>query len=1374
MTFTVETPAALQTKAIADGMNVNQLIYEVWLTPTLGDLSKGAQKLYQEDKEMTVQNGENKTIITLDLVNDQKYTVLLWAQKDGTGVYDTDELNDVHYNSTEAGAYAANDERLAAFYGVAYVDDGKTVKIDGTEAPARVELRRPFAQVNLGTLNTSTEQGSTTGYIIDIKESNMILRNVPTHFNVVNGMATVPAEMEFLMYNAPCKDKAITDEDATLNGFDKYWYAGMNYVFASNEETGITAELEYNIKAKLDGVSEVVVNNTIPNVPLKENYRTNIVGNLLTSSTDYEVVIDARFNTPSEEVAVTEVTNNEDFQAAIKQDLEHIIIDLSANSAQTKALAEPVEYFIEVGANQSKYYLGGESTKSITINANGNKINFVQHNSDWNYVRLENPEAKLIINDALLTNSGKNTGHWKRNLIRFQGPVEFSNIVSDKGLCMMNDAVLNDIDITIADENYALWITAQGQTVNVDGLDVVATNKGRGIKIADEDYYEAVAESINLNVENAKFVTAKKAAVLVTSVAGADINWGEGNNINDVAADPINAVWVDLDREDSYDLVTVTGAIKVLEGSNDVPVVVTNADELKAAIKAAPANATEPTTIYLKAGRYTGCFDIEGSRNVILTSNEDAVIDGLVHGNSGNYITLKGLTLTNETPAKTATSRNNADGYCVGGYANCFHIEDCTFNVKSLGAINIYAAFNANKEEFELTVLNSTFNCNGFKSIRCKTNTKIDGCTFNDQERYSMQFQANSQAASEKVVFTNNTVKNPCLTSGQPFAAGVQISHSQLCEEVALTISGNTLESELFSDLKFAYDWEEGCTSCQNNMKITTCSLNGNQIVAGQCLPINDEAYEVLNEVAYTYDEATSTYTIYSARGLKWVADVVNATTPYSATLFDGKTVKLMNDIDLKNEEWIPIGDDRSQRTEFHGTFDGQSHTVKNIKITKKTDRDDENKSSYGLFGNLKGTVKNLTVENVSISGAPKFIGALVGRMNDGLIENCHVKESSVECNNWTIGGLVGQLNNGKISRCTVEGTTIKGYAAVGAIAGIALNKGERVIEDCSVKNCIIVQNGSFGYGNYDEMFGAIVGALYSGELTVNLNACSVENTTIKDVASTELCGFISEGDKLVVDGYEILAPGLGYNNTSKTYAVSSAEGLVAMSNTTIEGGESVILTADIDLTGVEFNGLNAFNPESKNTFNGQGHTVSNWTYTGGAADMAFIKNWVGTIENVTINGASLKTNGRSAVLAAKVYANIENCHVVESTIEDSYWACGVIAGLYNNGNIENCSVDRCYVKSNGGVGGIVGVINETAGERNIESCTVKNTTVCNTDIYGAEYSGALVAGLLNVANATINFNNCTLENNTKRGEYVGDLFYSAEGNNVFVDGVQQ
>jgi hypothetical protein len=74
----------------------------------------------------------------------------------------------------------------------------------------------------------------------------------------------------------------------------------MNYIFADNQKR--TTTVTYNIKTKVTsgaGVNNevvtenVVVNNTIDYVPLQENYRTNIVGNLLTSTTQYEVVVNA-------------------------------------------------------------------------------------------------------------------------------------------------------------------------------------------------------------------------------------------------------------------------------------------------------------------------------------------------------------------------------------------------------------------------------------------------------------------------------------------------------------------------------------------------------------------------------------------------------------------------------------------------------------------------------------------------------------------------------------------------------------------------------------------------------------------------------------------------------------------------------------------------------------------------------------------------------------------------------------------------------------------------------------------------------------------------------------------------------------------------
>lgn len=1337
MTFTVEAPAAMQTKAIADGLNVNELVYEVWITnDALGNLKTGAQKLYQATTDMKVEGGVNKATITLDLVNDQKFTVLFWAQVKGTDVYDTEDLNAVTYTKAAAleNAYAANDERLAAFYGVAYVNDTKHVTKDGQPTTGTVILRRPFAQINLGTLNTSTE------YDVVLEKSNMIISNVPTVFNVVNSEVSEPKEMAFLLNAVPSGN----DAHITVNG-KTYEYAGMNYVFAGDNVT-----VEYNIQTRLNNGMEASVNNTIQSVPVKENYRTNIIGNLLTSKTDYEIIVDAAFNEPAAG-EVYPVTTDEQLLNAISADAEVIDITLGADLNITAAAAKK---------------LGGPNTKKIIID--GSKL--ITRSADANLYTLNvsttydvvfsavNPDAILVLRNLNLTSS-KESGTWDIYDIQFKNTVEMENVNALQAIAFVGEnktATLKDVTIAESHDYYALWISTKG--MNVEWTGGAINSDGRGIKI-DEQYVDEPAAT-TLKVTGVDFNTKNKGAIMVKSSAPVSIEVSD-IDIEDVAADPINAVWVDEDAEEHFDLVTVKGAIKVQEGSKDVPVVVTNAEELKAAIKA--ANNTEFSNIYLRPATYAGAFDIDAKKvNLIGENKETTIIDGLVFGLGASHIHLSNITLTNANPVASESPRHKADYYCLGAYAAAFVIEDCVFNVSNQGnaagkgAINIGDGFNAYSanDEYELIVKNTVFNCNGERPIRAKTSSWIEGCTFVDQLRYAIQVQGNNQAATEKVIFSNNTIINPCTTSGEAFAAGVSISKSQKLSDAAFTISGNTLESTKFEDLKFVYDNND-------NVEITTCTLNGTPIVAGQCMPVDSETNEVLSEIAYTYDEASKTYTVYTARGLKWVAAQVNATTPYTPTIFDDATVQLANDIDLNNEEWIPIGDDRFERTEWHGVFDGQGYKVYNVKITKKTDRDDENKSSYGLFGNVKGTVKNLTVENVSISGAPKFIGALVGRLNDGLIENCHVKNASLECNNWTIGGVVGQWNNGVIRGCSIEESTIKGYAGVGAIAGLALNTGERTLEDCSVNDCAIVANGSFG-GDFDKMFGTVLGATYNGELVVNLNECSVENTTVKGQPSKALYGYREEGDVVKINGTVI---------NDDTIVITTAEELVAA--TTIKAGQTVVLMSDIDLSGVEFGGLSAFHPENNNTFDGLGHTVSNWTNESGASDMGFIKSWVGTIKNVTLKNVHLKTSGRSAILAGNVYSNIDNCHLVECTLEDSYWACGLIAGLYNSGNITNCSVDGCYVQSNGGTGGIVGVINESAGERKVENCVVKNTTVNNLGSYGESYSGGLVCGIFN-AGATYYFNNCILENNTKEGNYVGDLFYSAEGETVYVDGVQQ
>ena len=497
----------------------------------------------------------------------------------------------------------------------------------------------------------------------------------------------------------------------------------------------------------------------------------------------------------------------------------------------------------------------------------------------------------------------------------------------------------------------------------------------------------------------------------------------------------------------------------------------------------------------------------------------------------------------------------------------------------------------------------------------------------------------------------------------------------------------------------------------------------------------NDAGLNTVDGLPYLADGVTTddeeNYHIYNAAGLKWVADVVNSTTPYSPTLFDNKTVYLTTNIDLKNEEWIPIGDDRFARTAFKGTFDGQGYTVKNIKISKKTDKEDENKSAYGLFGNLGGTLKNLTVENVSISGTPKFIGALVGRFTGKLIENCHVKKSSVTCNNWTIGGVVGQWNEGIIRGCSIENSTIEGYAGVGAIVGLALNSGERLIENCSVKSCTIRKNGSFG-GNFDKMFGCIVGALYSGELIVYMNNCSAETTTIAGDASNLLCGFISTGDVLKINGGT---------------AVLNAEGLMDALQT---GGEyalvnDITFSKSVAIDGSEF------------ILDGNGYTIT----------MA---------EDATNDIALFDINGGKATIKNVVFDRIKNGAVVR-TVDTDFELDNVTAkncthnvqvgqGLFRlkgKNTIKNSTF-----KDNKSEKGLILTLNFDGGNPElpqvVENCVFEGNT-CN---------GTAVLYYVEGASATINANkfigntvNCT---NNGATIYMGFTENNVITNNLFMN----
>lgn len=437
-------------------------------------------------------------------------------------------------------------------------------------------------------------------------------------------------------------------------------------------------------------------------------------------------------------------------------------------------------------------------------------------------------------------------------------------------------------------------------------------------------------------------------------------------------------------------------------------------------------------------------------------------------------------------------------------------------------------------------------------------------------------------------------------------------------------------------------------------------------------------------------------------------------------------------------------------------------------------------------IGGTKIKIEGSTITKADGGSKAAAIGAQYHQSTDIEILNSTILEANGGNASAGVGGsrYSSSISAGNkqsavilIANSTVTATGGQGGAGIGSgyDTHCAANDVNAVNDITIISSNVTAQGGKYAAG--------IGTGFHAAALTGSIDAASTIKATsgeafYKDAYSTaQNIGygvvdptreFAGAKVTFTVAGKVIEAPfDLTYSNG--TYTVYTAAGLVDLSSKTIKGSEKVLLGANIDLQGVDFNGLTAFNPESNNTFDGQNYTVSNWTYKGGAADMGFIKNWVGSIKNVSFYNCNLKTGGRSAVVVAKPYANIENVHVDACSIEDSYWACGLIAGMHNSGSVAGCTVTNSSVKSNGGTGAIVGVLNETGGTRSFTKCSVTGSTINNTGVYGEPYSGAALVGMINISNATVKFKDCSQSGNTFVGGHVYDAFYAPASDDITI-----
>ena len=301
------------------------------------------------------------TTVQLQLTTGKEYKIVFWAAN-ASAPYTLDENGKVTINYD---GMKANDESLDAFYRCYDYKAG-----DAVENP--IKLYRPFAQLNVGTKDM--EQAEKTGFTKGSAKTQVKVSGIANELNLLTGAVSGDAEVT-------CELNAIpTGEAFPKDGYD---YLSMDYLLVGKDaKTNVDVNWEIT-----DGAN--TIDRTFANVPLQGNYRTNIYGSLLTSSSDMNVEIDPAFGDEFN-YSGYKVETSEELANAVKIEGAYIELapnkhyDMPASVAQNVKIAGDPSAVIDM-KNAVAWQGANASFFNVTIKYPGDNYVGIQHANSLKY-----------------------------------------------------------------------------------------------------------------------------------------------------------------------------------------------------------------------------------------------------------------------------------------------------------------------------------------------------------------------------------------------------------------------------------------------------------------------------------------------------------------------------------------------------------------------------------------------------------------------------------------------------------------------------------------------------------------------------------------------------------------------------------------------------------------------------------------------------------------------------------------------------------------------------------------------------------------------------------------------------------------------------
>lgn len=245
----------------------------------------------------------------------------------------------------------------------------------------------------------------------------------------------------------------------------------------------------------------------------------------------------------------------------------------------------------------------------------------------------------------------------------------------------------------------------------------------------------------------------------------------------------------------------------------------------------------------------------------------------------------------------------------------------------------------------------------------------------------------------------------------------------------------------------------EAIIPAQNGMDLSI-KLEGNELPS-EYIKINEtefnSGYEYICNVRK--DEQNG---IYTTEDFIAFTHLINGETEYEGksledfySVIDGKRVfKLYNDLSFTDEE----ADSIAVIEEFNDIFDGNNHTISNLKIKTRY------RANFCLIDKNNGEIKNLTIDKCTFD-YPEFNNATAGCLfvnhNYGIIDNSHLINGLINMKTdeerKTFGGL-SFLNKGTIVNSSISNLIL---GSNNAILGIFVYQNNGNILNCRINNNI-------------------------------------------------------------------------------------------------------------------------------------------------------------------------------------------------------------------------------------------------------------------------------------------------------------------------------